>query len=465
MSRKGSDVTRSRQGSAVQSTADDTVGSRDDALTCESDANESGTLFGVVDAAESKWKHIIEAHIGPAARLVACSSHSANRRIYELNGLIYKVVTVSELAYRNSLADEYKILDGLSGLGCVPEVVSYSSYSDCSILELRQSFGEQIGQIGDHVSTKRLSLWSLCRAYLSLNRAGVCHRDAHFGNILILPDGLVQLLDFDQAVRTSPTRAFIGDFFGVGPDAAIRPLNRLLLKLMYVRLPLAIRKRLRPGAFVNKLHTRDKRIAQSPDPREEVGDLDKLWSCAASSDASSPGDAVGYYSVAFGDKVMRGERSWEPRWQAISRAIDFRGKRLLELGCNLGLLSCYAYNAGASPQGVGVDHHQSIIEAARDFAKMARVPVSYSVIDFDLDERWEAQIQVDQFDVVSALSVSHWLSDKYRFFSFLGRFPQLLYEGHDSVAVEVRRLQSFGFTDIRVVTVSERGRCVLLASR
>lgn len=62
---------------------------------------------------------------------------------------------------------------------------------------------------------------------------------------------------------------------------------------------------------------------------------------------------------------------------------------------------------------------------------------------------------------VFAPNVLGWVKSKGRFLAFLGRFPELVFEGHDELATETERLRSVGFTDIEVVGRSERGRYVL----
>jgi hypothetical protein len=66
---------------------------------------------------------------------------------------------------------------------------------------------------------------------------------------------------------------------------------------------------------------------------------------------------------------------------------------------------------------------------------------------------------------VVALSVLHWLQDKSRFLTFLGRFDEVIFEGHDSSRTERRRLRQAGFTEIDLIDTSERGRPILLARK
>jgi hypothetical protein len=62
---------------------------------------------------------------------------------------------------------------------------------------------------------------------------------------------------------------------------------------------------------------------------------------------------------------------------------------------------------------------------------------------------------------VFALSVLNWVQDKQRLLDFLGRFEEVIFEGHDSFDVESRQLGSVGFKQIDIVGVSERGRKII----
>ena len=64
-----------------------------------------------------------------------------------------------------------------------------------------------------------------------------------------------------------------------------------------------------------------------------------------------------------------------------------------------------------------------------------------------------------------ALSVLHWVQDKERFLAFVGRFDEVIFEGHDSSRTERSRLRQAGFTEIDLVDTSERGRPILRARK
>jgi SAM-dependent methyltransferase len=166
--------------------------------------------------------------------------------------------------------------------------------------------------------------------------------------------------------------------------------------------------------------------------------------------------------MTLGDVLLPGERPWTLRWEAIRRAVDFRGTNVLELGCNMGLLSSFAMLEGAT-SAHGVDRDAPILEASRLTASALGVTPTFEQVDLANDLEWEERLAGR--DVVVAMSVIHWLPNPGRVLSFLGTHPIAIYEGHDDLTTEIARLRQAGFSHVTSLLESERGRHVLLARK
>jgi SAM-dependent methyltransferase len=188
----------------------------------------------------------------------------------------------------------------------------------------------------------------------------------------------------------------------------------------------------------------------------------RAWQVAAGAEANQV--HICYYSMEFEGFHLPGERPWESRWRLLQRFVSTPGARVLELGCNLGLLSTYALRSGAV-DALGVDTDATLLEANRLLQQAYRVSYSTRRLDFDDAGAWEDELAAFSPTIVTALSVFHWVRDSQRFLRFLSRFPVLLFEGHDSDTVERARLQDAGFNDVTLVGRSERNRSVFLAKR
>lgn len=184
----------------------------------------------------------------------------------------------------------------------------------------------------------------------------------------------------------------------------------------------------------------------------------EAWRMAQRSDASSPGVQLAYYSLDYLGYHFPGERPWAARWATLRSITDCSGRRILELGCNMALLSSCLLKEGGAAACLAVDVDPQIIEAARLVASALGVCPDFRIQDFDAPEMWEDELEGFKPDIVFALNVLQWVRDKGRLMAFLGRFHEIIFEGHDSVEMEMRRFRDIGFSDIRLVTITERKR-------
>jgi SAM-dependent methyltransferase len=191
----------------------------------------------------------------------------------------------------------------------------------------------------------------------------------------------------------------------------------------------------------------------------------RAWDKAQVCRSNAPGVPAAYYSLVYDGVQFPGKRPWHDRWSYLEGATCYRRKRVLELGCNMGLLSTYVMKAGGAAAAMGVDADGGVLQAARLVARALGVAPEFSQIDLDSPEPWESRLLDFRADLVFALSVLKWVRDKARLLAFLGNFPELVYEGHDGLDIEVARLKSAGFQHIRLICESERRRPVIYCRR
>ena len=287
-----------------------------------------------------------------------------------------------------------------------------------------------------------------------LHARGVAHCDLRPDNLLVTPGGKIALVDFDRALVTGPRRAALADWLGLGARGpAAKPFWKLVLLALEPRTRsayLRLRARL-PSA--TRRHLPD-------DPDLQL--LAQAWTRAAASGANAPGQGVAYYALTYKGFHLPGERSWYQRWDPIRRRVDFQNKRVLELGCNMGLLSSFALLHGAA-DARGVDRDESILDAARLAARALGADPEFQQVDLAGAPDWEDRLA--GADVVTAMSLVHWLPEPERVLRFLGEHSEVVYEGHDPLSVERERLRAAGFTQIEVLSRTERGRELLYAHR
>jgi predicted Ser/Thr protein kinase len=403
-----------------------------------------------------EWQSFVDS-VGLGWQLLSISPADGDRRLFRRGNRLLKVRRIHEGRPQltrqtgQTLEREERVLSHLAANGGENRNPVLVQRDDWESLEMDYVAGvpwteswSNAGLLG------RLSLLlSAARAISRLNGAGVFHGDIVSSN-LVVSRRRVSLVDFGDAEIMSPS------------SARRREWTKLLLGKHGPIMSGARALVLRGVPFIQKVYRRFKlrRTAEFTIPNVPSDDwklLIEAWRRAARWN-STRRQWLAYPSLTIDGYHLPGLRPWLLRWLRIEQSVDFRGKKLLDLGCNLGMLASFATLAGAE-KAHGVDKEEHLVEAAILASRGLGASATFESSDFDssqpLEERWH------DFDIVVALSIVEWVSDRDRFLQFLGRHSEVLYEGHDSVQTEVDRITAIGFTDIRVVMFSEVGRALL----
>jgi len=423
----------------------------------------------LVDVKENYWKKCLLLLGLEDATLLSQSIYDFSRRVYVKEDLLYKILLPkydSTGALRNqSLADEFTIVEKYSGMNGIPKSIEYRKIEDIEVAIYKYIPFKSLDQV-------QLGLFQLCNILFhllpilyKLSLQGVCHNDIMPDNILVSKDGMPFLIDFDQAKLLSPREALIRNMFGTG----ICILTMAEHRSLFIKIKNQLKKYMPPHIrqalhqLRNDLLMRPKRrlpkLPENASP--QLKNILEAWKLAQLSPANAPGNMVSYYSFDFEGHHFPGERPWLDRWFVLSRLTAFRGKRILELGCNLGMLSCFLLKETEAAAALAVDYDDTIITAAHKVASALGVSPVYMKINFDDPDNWEKELINFKPDIVFALNVLNWVNDKKRFMSFLGRFQEVIVEGHDDIAEETKRLRDIGFDRIKLIAFSERNRPII----
>ncbi len=421
---------------------------------------------------QNEWNEFVTREIGDDAKLLSVSLYSSDCRIYLSGKSVFKIRRLTPASMRgklNTLEDEFLILSHLSSVSGVPVPINYSRIDGWEMLEMSSisalpiydpTFGAPRESLKDFIQVVKF-VWKI-------NKLGCSHGDLHFKNIGRNLEGAISCFDFDQASLANPVYCVLRDFFGVGAFARWSDAS-LLWRARNVQIiwpVVAGFEVLRKLAISVVFKSQKQVLSSSLKARVALlkdNNLIKLaeaWDIAAYSNASAPGVPVAYYSIDIAGINFPGERPWLLRWESIMHVIDFRGKRFLELGCNLGLLSTHVkLNGALSCLGLDVDYE--IVKAASLVSQAFDVEAEFRQLNLDDPNSWEETLS--GYDIVSALSVMHWVKDKSRLWSFLARHNEVIYEGHESDFEAEENLRKAGFTVISNIGLSERGRSLFYA--
>jgi hypothetical protein len=270
--------------------------------------------------------------------------------------------------------------------------------------------------------------------------------------VVVCKDNEIQLIDFDRAKLGSLLTVSIADWLGVMRSGlSENPYWKLFAYTFYPKTRSAgVRAR-------NKLGIKRRMMPTNP-TEPDLQALQSAWARAEKSEANAPKQQVAYYSLTYKNWHFLGERPWYLRWEAIRNHVEFDRKRVIELGCNMGLFSIYSKLHGAKT-AKGVDRDPIIVEVAKQIASVMKIDADFKVVDLLADKDWEQSLQGG--DMVVAMSLIHWLPKKERVLKFIGSHNEVIFEGHNSLDVELARLRSHGFGNLKVLTETERGRHVI----
>lgn len=400
---------------------------------------------------EREWEAAVGALFVADAALLAVSRYIGDSRVYTDGERVALIRRVGSSAPRGvlGLAHEAEVLRRIG------REAEYREADGWEVLKTEYVAGETLEQ-GAGTMSRLQRVRAVLRLIPRLRRLharGVAHRDLRFDNVM-LSGGDVDLLDFDRALITTPRQAAIADWIGITRSGmSFYPYWKLLLFAFEPKVQSAAR---RLSSRVRAHHAGPHGTADVRSQR-----LREAWQFARRSSANAPGQGVAYYAFTYRGEHFPGERPWYLRWEAVRSHVDFSGKKVLELGCNMGLWSSFAVIHGGSTAH-GVDLDKQVLRAAELVAWSLDVPATFDQIDLTAPG-WEEQLT--GYDIVFAMSLLHWLPDPKRLLTFLGHQREIVFEGHDDLATEIARLKSLGFSHVDPLLQTERGRWVLHARK
>lgn len=125
---------------------------------------------------------------------------------------------------------------------------------------------------------------------------------------------------------------------------------------------------------------------------------------------------TGFYHTLNNPKVfINGARNLKVRERVLNKLKIKKGEKILDVGCNLGLLTHYLYDRGAKV--IGIDMDKNIITAAKMVANIIGKDVNFFTID--VDSKSSLDTLKDQFDTIFLFSVLHHLNNPNQIIQYI----------------------------------------------
>lgn len=172
-----------------------------------------------------------------------------------------------------------------------------------------------------------------------------------------------------------------------------------------------------------------------------------------------------YYALEINDEVFQGLRPWEFRWNLYNQDKIFAGKKVIDLGANIGIPSIYIKKYGQASQVFAVEKDPEALSQLKQLQEIFNVTIPCYNLNFDHDDY--EKILGCNYDIALCASTFHWIADskKERFLHYLSHFNQVLYEGHEPLPAEMRRFRNIGFKHCRILGQSDFNRWIILFSQ
>jgi len=394
------------------------------------------------------------------------SDADPSRKIFLLNDIIIKSRKLdtdrSAHLRHNDLKKEYEILKLSDAVKGIPKALHYHKNELYELFLLSYLPGVQLHNLQlSFFQTVKVTL-KVLKILVRLSISGICHNDVTPQNVLLTDKSNVSLVDFDQAVRTTIVKALAGNILGIksGESIVSYGLNTIFKDYLRKHFPnfLYSTKRLLGR---NQEFEKHELPAINDDADPKLKQLLDAWRLAQKSNASAPALPLAYYAIDFKGYHFPGERPWNERWDRLKNVSGYSGKTILELGCNMGLLSIHLLKEAGAAKCIGVDHDKKILESAKLISEVFEVNPVFRQINFDSAKDWESDLSSYKINIVFALNVLNWVNDKDRLLKFLSNFPEIIFEGHDTTEVERKRFEQIGFNTIEEIGYSERERIIL----
>ena len=383
--------------------------------------------------------------------LINYSFNDYSGRVYLKDKIIYKIKLnlniYSNIKKTNSLYQEFILLKKCIKLKEIPNPLQYRDFKNFKILLIEKKQGTQLS-LKTFVSNPLIFVKLIYLIFL-LAKIRIVHNDLLPKNILINKNYDLFLIDFDQATEQSFIFSILKSVisFRKNNHTILGLFKAMIKKELSNEFLIKCRKRFNPNYYDLKNINYYKTTKSKK--------LSKAWTIAKQSNASAPGVSLAYYSFEFEGYLFPGERSWKERWVTLKNITSLENKKILELGCNMSLLSCHIKREIKNTKVTSIDHDKNIIRSAKIIADVLEVKPKFHVLDLDKGN-WENRFL--NYDLVFCLNVLNWVKNKKKLLKFLGKFNELIFEGHDDYIIEKKRLKAIGFKNIKLISVTERNR-------
>lgn len=279
-----------------------------------------------------------------------------------------------------SMEKEYKIMSYLNKKKCIscPKIYYYGEIDSNTLKPLlnKKHYGKSFNCIIEQFipDNGKENIADLALTLIEQQKLGVYHCDLVEDNIKY-DNSICYLIDYDQAM--------------------FLPENVILMppKIYIKWCDDTMRKKLKIKSYMHNHRNSDIFIDDLLDFTKTTISLNQQTNAC---------DKM-YYNFKSNVFSMDGERDFSKREHLLNNIKFRKGEKVLDIGCNLGLLPIYMTNKGCIVDGIDID--KFIINGAKMLANISGKNIDYKVSDIDKNK-------IDKYyDTITLFSVLHHTKD------------------------------------------------------
>lgn len=126
------------------------------------------------------------------------------------------------------------------------------------------------------------------------------------------------------------------------------------------------------------------------------------------------GKRVPYQSIQFGDFFIPGQRTTHERLAIMRKYVNFNGKTVVDVGCNIGANLFHLYEI---KRGTGMDYDSSCTNIGRKLSDMCYRPLTFITHDFDRDSYTVVSDALQGCDIIILTSLGSWVKSWRQLYS------------------------------------------------
>ena len=416
---------------------------------------------------EQKWGSILQEHY-PDAELL---KFKCRHRVYKQNGRVIKIEHSSaHTDPLQSVKNEFAIYQAVEGKAWKAHPRLRCIGNEWNVLEMDWIEGDLLADLHRLGRYDIPWLKNTLKALFILASNGVIFKQFRPQHIIRKQNGEIVFFDFGGSQLTNPSRALAQTFlpfqktsFGRLVNSRVRGVFRLGLKSKFDTI---LRKNQNedPSASITKKHSTslvtrwnwnlsqqhldfhgDPANFETDNIRDALVRMEDHLTKAVQADSSIIVDLF-RVDLAGGEYLYQGNRHWGLIWNYVSRQLNFKGKRILDLGCSMGLASVFARIAGAE-HAITVESNADMLEAARCFAEVLGVEGN-EYIRMDWNDLLADSPAFLCTDVTIALSTRCATLDEELFLPLLAQSKEIIFQSLGNFDITKNRLHTLGFNHV-----------------